>query len=172
MRPARHGLFAVAALLALGACHDRYQEMQEQAAASASAAAAASASALAAALASAAAAPKPAKKPPESIRAQQILIAYKGAQKAPKKVTRTKEAARRRAEEVRVKATDAEFDFTELARQYSDDPSGQDREGTMGTITRNDVMKEIADAAFALDVDQVSGVVETPFGFHVLKRNQ
>lgn len=166
------GLLALIVAGAFVGCHDRYREMQEQALASASAAAAASASALASVLASASAAPKPPKKPPESIRAQQILIAYKGAQKAPKKVTRTQEDARRRAEEVRLKATDGEFDFADLARLYSDDPSGQDREGMMGTITRSDVVKELADAAFALEVDQVSGVVETPFGFHVLKRTQ
>ncbi len=153
-------------------CHDRYQEMQQQAAASASAAAAASASALAVALAAQSAAPKPPKKPPDSIRAQEILVAYKGAQKAPRKCTRSKEEARHRADEVHTKATDGEFDFAELARQYSDDPSGQEREGMMGSITRNDVLKEIADAAFALDVDQVSGVVETPFGFYVIKRTQ
>ena len=171
MRTARHVL-AVAALLALGACHDRYREMQEQAAASASAASAASAAALAAALASAAKAPKPPRTPPETLRAAQILIAYKGAEKAPRKCTRTKEEARKLAEEVRLQATKGELDFGDLARQYSDDPSGQDREGMMGTIGRGDVTKEIADAAFALDVDQVSPVVETPFGFHLIKRTQ
>jgi parvulin-like peptidyl-prolyl isomerase len=155
----------------LGGCHDKYKEMQEQAAASASAAAAASASALAATLAAASAnaAPKP---PPDRISVQHILVAYKGADKAPKRVSRTKEQARLRAEEARQKALAGGVDFGDLAQLYSDDPSGQERQGIMHDIGRNDVVKEFADVAFALKENEVSAVVETPFGFHVIKRNQ
>ncbi len=175
MRRARErGLAVLVGWLVVAGCHDRYKEMQQQAAASASAAAAASASALAAVLASASAQSHPAaaKKPPEWIRAQHILVAYGGAQKSPKKVTRTKEEARLRAEEARAKAASGAFEFADLARIYSDDPSGQDREGMLGRIEPKDVVKEFADVAFALEVDELSKVVETPFGFHVIKRTQ
>lgn len=151
-------------------CHDRYKEMQEQAAASASAAAAASAYALAVALAGAPA--DAAKAPVDVISVQHILVAYKGAEKAPKRVSRTKEQARLRAEEARQKALAGGVDFGDLAQLYSDDPSGQERQGIMHDIKRTDVVKEFADAAFALKENEVSAIVETPFGFHVIKRNQ
>ena len=161
----------IVALVLLVGCQDKYKEMREQAAASASAAAAASASALAAALASASARATPAKTP-DRISVQYLLVAYKGAEKAPKRVSRTKEQARLRAEEARQKALAGGIDFGDLAQLYSDDPSGQERQGILHDIGRGDLLKELADAAFALKENEVSAVVETQFGFYVVKRNQ
>ncbi len=163
----------MALVLALG-CEDKYTKMQQQAAASASAAAAASASALATALASATAAPTVKKKTPagEWITAQHILIAYKGAKGAPLAVTRTKEQARARADEALQKTKDPRMDFADIVNIYSDDLGSKERLGSVGKIKRENVFKEFADAAWALDVDEVSGIVETPFGFHIIKRNQ
>jgi len=113
--------------------------------------------------------PKP-EAPPEWITAQHILIAYKGADKSPRNVTRSKADAKKLADEVRAKADKMEFE--DLAQMYSDDPSGKERRGSVGKIKRESVVKEFADAAWALKVDQISPVVETQFGFHIIKRNQ
>jgi parvulin-like peptidyl-prolyl isomerase len=166
-------LLLMALVLALG-CEDKYKQMEQQAAASASAAAAASAAALANALATASAAPTVKKRTPagEWITAQHILIAYKGAKNAPYAVTRTKEEARKRAEEALAKVKDPKLDFADVVNIYSDDPASKERLGSVGKIKRESVVKEFADAAWALDVDEVSGVVESPFGFHIIKRNQ
>jgi peptidyl-prolyl cis-trans isomerase NIMA-interacting 1 len=109
--------------------------------------------------------------PPTSVAAQHILVAYKGAKNAPKTVTRTKSEARKRAEEVLARIHGG-ADFTELVKSYSDDPGSAERLGSVGKFTRDKMDKAFADAAFALKVDEVSDVVETPFGFHVIKRNQ
>jgi parvulin-like peptidyl-prolyl isomerase len=158
------------------ACDDKYKQMEQQAAASASAAAAASASALAQTLAaeSASAAPKAKVHTPagEWITCQHILIAYKGAKNAPYAVSRTKEEAKKRAEEALAKAKDPSMDFEDVVALYSDDPASKERRGSLGKITKDKVVKEFADAAWALDEGQISGVVETPFGFHIIKRNQ
>jgi NIMA-interacting peptidyl-prolyl cis-trans isomerase 1 len=129
------------------------------ASASASATAAASATATASAPA------------PDWITAQHVLIAYKGAKNAPKTVTRTKAEARALAEKVRDQAR-AGTSFEDLVAKYSEDPGSKDRLGSVGKFTRDKMTKAFSDAAFALKVDQVSDVVETPFGFHVIKRNQ
>jgi hypothetical protein len=124
-------------------------------------------------VASVAAAPSapPVRKDPESIAAQHVLVAYRGAERAPKTVTRSKADAKKRAEEVAAKAQ-AGADFTALVNEYSDDPGAKERLGSLGKFTRDKMAKAFSDAAFALDVDKTSGVVETPFGFHVIKRNQ
>jgi peptidyl-prolyl cis-trans isomerase NIMA-interacting 1 len=126
--------------------------------------------------AASASAPPPAAEPspaaaPDAIAAQHVLIAYKGAQKAPKGVTRTKAEAQKRAEEVAAKAK-AGTDFSALVAEYSDDPAAKERQGSLGKFTREKMAKPFSDAAFQLKVDAVSAPVETPFGFHVIKRNQ
>ena len=108
--------------------------------------------------------------PPQWITAQHILVAYKGAKGAPKGVTRSKADAKKRAEEVVDRAK--REDFSALVKDFSDDAGTSDRLGNLGKFDREKMVKPFSDAAFALKVGEVSGPVESPFGFHVIKRNQ
>jgi hypothetical protein len=108
-------------------------------------------------------------RPDPEIRASHILIAYKGSRSAAPKIERTKEQAKKRAEAV-LKKAQAGGDFQALAKQYSDDPGSGSRGGDLGTFTRAQMVKPFSDAAFALQPGQVSDIVETEFGFHVVKR--
>jgi hypothetical protein len=116
-----------------------------------------------------AAAPSASADAPARIAAQHVLIGYKGTKVGT--ATRTKEEARKLAEEVRKKAVDGE-DFAKLAEKYSDDPASKERLGSVGTFDREGMVKPFSDAAFALKVGEISPVVETYFGFHIIKRNQ
>ena len=122
------------------------------------------------------AAPEPApeptvEKPPESVAAQHVLIAYRGAKNAPSGVKRTKAAAKTLADEVAAKAKSGS-DFSALVQEYSEDPGTKDRLGSVGKFTPEKMVKPFSDAAFKLRVDEVSAPVESEFGFHVIKRNQ
>jgi len=108
---------------------------------------------------------------PEEIAAQHILVAYRGAERAPKGVTRTKAEAKARAEEVLKKARAKEKPFEELAMEYSDDDSKYNR-ASLGKFKKDKMVPEFSEPAFKLKVDEISDVVETKFGFHVIKRNQ
>ncbi|HVP57370.1 MAG TPA: peptidylprolyl isomerase [bacterium] len=106
--------------------------------------------------------------PPGNIRASHILIAYAGAPDS--KATRTKAEAKQLADELLVRVNKGE-DFAELARTYSDCPSREDG-GDLRFFPRGRMVKPFEDAAFALKPGQVSGVVETQFGYHIIKRTQ
>ena len=109
--------------------------------------------------------------PPEAIIAQHVLVAYKGAKRAPKGVTRSKADAKARAAETLAKIR-AGTPFEDVVKEYSDDTGSIDRMGSLGKFTRDAMDPAFAAAAFALAVGQVSDPVETPFGFHIIKRTQ
>ena len=154
----------VVVLLAVMGCNE---PAKTDAPAPAPAPAAVSASAIPS-VAMAASAPKTA---PDSISAQHVLVAFKGTTNAPKTLTRSRDEAKKRAEEVVAKAKAGE-DFSTLVSTYSDDAGTKDRQGSLGKFGRDKMVKAFSDAAFALAVGEVSAPVETPFGFHVIKRNQ
>lgn len=79
------------------------------------------------------------------------------------------ERRRKVAEELRGKAA-AGADFAALARQSSEDPSSREQGGSLGTFTRDTHTRAFDEAAFALKPGAVSAtVVQTDFGFHVIK---
>lgn len=59
--------------------------------------------------------------------------------------------------------------FANIAREVSLCPSGK-RVGDLGTFTRGKMVKEFEEAAFALQKGQVSPIVKTKFGYHIVRR--
>jgi len=109
---------------------------------------------------------------PEEYSTAHVLVQYKGARGAAPGITRTKEEARARAEMAHEQATDKGVNFAVVAERYSDSPS-RIRGGVIQPIVPGRMPPEYAnyvEAVRALKVGEVSPVVETPFGFHVIKR--
>jgi parvulin-like peptidyl-prolyl isomerase len=116
--------------------------------------------------------PAPAPKEEERVSASHVLVSFKGARGAAPTVVRTKDQAKKRAQEVFKKAKVSPADFAALAKKYSDDPGSGPKGGELGTFSRASMVKPFSDAAFSLKPGDVSEIVETDFGFHVIKRTQ
>ena len=99
---------------------------------------------------------------PETVKARHILIKVD-----PAKGEEGKTDARSRAEAVLKKVKDG-GDFAELAKESSEGPSGP-KGGDLGEFGHGKMVKPFDEAAFALEVGGVSEIVETRFGFHVIK---
>ena len=101
-----------------------------------------------------------------SIRASHILLMYAGS--AESDATRTKSEALGQITELR-DAIKKGADFADLARQISDCPSGEDG-GDLGQFSKGEMVPEFDKVAFDLAPGAISDVVETAFGFHLIKR--
>jgi len=101
-------------------------------------------------------------KKPEEVKASHILI-----QVTPEDAGEQKLAARQKIEEIQKRVAAGE-DFVELAKAFSEGPSNVNG-GDLGYFDRKQMVKPFSDAAFSLEPGQVSDVVETRFGFHLIK---
>jgi peptidyl-prolyl cis-trans isomerase D len=79
-----------------------------------------------------------------------------------------KESARKKAEEILEKVKAGE-DFSELAKKYSQDTGSANRGGDLGYFERGVMVKPFEEVAFSLTKGEVSALVETTYGFHIIK---
>jgi parvulin-like peptidyl-prolyl isomerase len=75
---------------------------------------------------------------------------------------------RKKTEDVLAKAKAGE-DFVALAKQFSEDPGSKDNGGLYQDFARGAMVKPFEDAAFSVPVGQISGIVETTYGYHILQ---
>ncbi|HZX32985.1 MAG TPA: SurA N-terminal domain-containing protein [Rhodocyclaceae bacterium] len=97
---------------------------------------------------------------PEQRRASHILISTDKGDKA---------QAKAKAEEVLKEVQKNPAAFAELAKKYSQDPGSAAKGGDLGFFGRGAMVKAFDDTAFKLKEGEISGIVESDFGFHIIK---
>ena len=108
------------------------------------------------------------KKPNASAKASHILIAYKDAMRAAPNVTRTKEEAKAKAEELLRDVNANPSSFAQLAMANTDDPGSKNTGGMYDNIAPGQMVPAFDSFVFNNPVGK-TGVVETDFGYHVIK---
>lgn len=101
--------------------------------------------------------------PESELRASHILLTF------PEQSTQAeRDSVRAEMETLRRRALAGE-DFAALARRHSQDPGSGPQGGDLGTFSRGDMVKPFEDAAFALQPGEISQVVESPYGLHLIR---
>lgn len=101
---------------------------------------------------------------PEQVQASHILIRL-----SPGAPPDEKAQKKQRAEEALKKVKAKGADFAALAKEYGEDPT-KDRGGDLGYFTKGRMVKPFEDAVWSMKPGQTSGVVETQFGYHIIKK--
>ncbi len=101
--------------------------------------------------------------PDTQLRASHILLGF------PQQASQDqRDSVRAEVEDLRRRALAGES-FASLAREFSQDPGSATLGGSLGTFSRGDMVKPFEDAAFALDPGEISDVVESPYGLHLIR---
>ncbi len=119
-----------------------------------------------------AAAPGPAQPPTDTFGAKHVLVMHKESKRVPPGITRTKEEAMTRAKEALAKAKVAGAKFEEVVAAYSDEPNAAQRGGNLGNFRKGAMVKEFQEGLEKTKVGEISDIVETPFGYHVILRTK
>jgi parvulin-like peptidyl-prolyl isomerase len=106
--------------------------------------------------------------PDLTVRVAHVLVSFSGTGEIDE-AARSRDAALQLAFDVAFRARQGE-DFGELAREFSDDSRTKEKGGRLPPLRFGHAVPRFEDAAFSLAIGQVSDVVETDFGFHVIKR--
>lgn len=107
---------------------------------------------------------------PERFAVSHIVISFKGAERQLGTSDRTREAALELAKTISKELKAGKRDFAKSAAELSDDENTKSNGGSLGVREPGGLFPRMSDAIAALGVDQISDPVETPLGFHVLRR--
>ncbi|HEX2081513.1 MAG TPA: peptidylprolyl isomerase [Longimicrobium sp.] len=107
--------------------------------------------------------------PGTEIRARHILFSTGGMATGGAEVTPQQRQAKRQQAEAVARRAAAGEDFAALAREFTEEPGGKERGGDLDWFGRGRMVAQFEEAAFKLQPGQVSPVVETPFGYHIIK---
>ena len=99
----------------------------------------------------------------KKVRARHILFKI-----PPKASKEEQEKIKKKAEEVLKEAKEGK-DFAELAKKYSEDPGSARKGGDLGFFTYKTMVKPFSEVAFSLKPGEISDLVKTPFGYHIIK---
>ena len=102
---------------------------------------------------------------PEERQASHILIPFEGDDDREK----AKDIAKTKAEEVLKEVQKTPDKFADLAKQYSKDPGSAENGGDLGFFAANAMLKSFSDAVFGLKEGEISEVVESELGYHIIK---
>jgi peptidyl-prolyl cis-trans isomerase C len=102
-------------------------------------------------------------KTPEMVKVRHILVKVDASA-----TEKDKKAAKKKAEGI-LKRIKAGEDFAKLAAEVSDDPGSKESGGEIGFFPKGRMVKSFEDAAFALKPGEVSGLVKTQYGYHIIK---
>jgi NIMA-interacting peptidyl-prolyl cis-trans isomerase 1 len=108
---------------------------------------------------------------PKMIAARHVLIQWMGCQNSSPSVIRTRDQAHALAVDV-LRRLRAGEDFPRLVVEFSDEPNAGARGGSVGRFGHGAMVHEFEEAAFALKPNEISEIVESPFGFHVIQRTE
>ena len=107
---------------------------------------------------------------PEQVRASHVLISTRDMETGVEFTEDQKKAKRKMADDIRKRAAAGE-DFAKLAKEFTEDPGSKDTGGEY-TFGRGKMVPEFEAAAFSLTTNQVSDVVTTQFGYHIIKLSE
>ena len=107
---------------------------------------------------------------PEKVRASHILLTTTDT-KTNAELTEDQKTAKRKEMEGLLKRARAGEDFAKLAKEYSEDPGSKDKGGEY-TFPRGQMDAQFEAAAFSLGTNQVSDIITTRFGYHIIKLSE
>jgi peptidyl-prolyl cis-trans isomerase D len=102
---------------------------------------------------------------PEEVKVSHILLKYPDANPTPVEIAATKARAEKVLQQVQANPKN----FAALAKKYSQDDATASNGGELGFIQRNQTVANFEKVAFSLPVGQISGLVQTEYGFHIIK---
>jgi parvulin-like peptidyl-prolyl isomerase len=106
----------------------------------------------------------------EKVRASHVLVSTMDKESGEPLSEDKKKEKEKLAKDIKARAEKGE-DFAKLAKEFSDDPGSKDKGGEY-TFGRGEMVKEFEAAAFSLKTNQVSDIVETRYGYHIIKLNE
>ena len=110
---------------------------------------------------------------PKKVHASHILTTFAGSRNATGEgAKRTKEEAKIKAQSLRSKILEPNSPgFDKIAKESTDDPTGKSNGGDLGFFVFEDMAPEVSTVAFNQKVGDISEIVESPFGYHIIKVN-